>query len=247
MVLQFPSDPELDEIYTFGERSWVWNGIGWVLHQEGSGEAPQPFLFYGDPDLSVVSQSVAVDPAEYTEITESCSLLIGLAVDETCAGGTDDQHARHSDGTLTDTTTINVVGHTTASSRLHGAFRFTTVPIPPGATILSAEFSATVNSTSWDTVDCLVMAYAADNPSTVGNPAAYETDGTTAQVPWVGTNIGTGRKNTGNIASVIQEIVDRPGWAADNDVVIWLIAPAATGSDIRFNQATARLNIIMEE
>jgi len=32
MPLDFPPSPSLNEIYTFGGRSWKWNGSGWVSY-----------------------------------------------------------------------------------------------------------------------------------------------------------------------------------------------------------------------
>jgi len=31
MSLNFPTSPSLNQIYTFGSKSWTWNGYGWVL------------------------------------------------------------------------------------------------------------------------------------------------------------------------------------------------------------------------
>lgn len=29
-MLAFPADPDIDEVYTFMGRTWVWNGVGWA-------------------------------------------------------------------------------------------------------------------------------------------------------------------------------------------------------------------------
>lgn len=31
MAIDFPSSPALNQVYTFGTRSWVWNGVGWTV------------------------------------------------------------------------------------------------------------------------------------------------------------------------------------------------------------------------
>jgi septum formation inhibitor MinC len=36
MPLQFPANPVLDETYTFGDKTWVWNGGGWQLQRTGA-------------------------------------------------------------------------------------------------------------------------------------------------------------------------------------------------------------------
>lgn len=35
MVIDFPSNPTLDEIYSFNGRSWKWNGLGWTAQTGG--------------------------------------------------------------------------------------------------------------------------------------------------------------------------------------------------------------------
>ena len=36
MALEFPASPQLDEIYTVGDRSWKWNGLGWEKVSSGA-------------------------------------------------------------------------------------------------------------------------------------------------------------------------------------------------------------------
>lgn len=36
MPLDFPQTPYLNEIYTFGGRSWIWNGTAWDVSTSGS-------------------------------------------------------------------------------------------------------------------------------------------------------------------------------------------------------------------
>jgi hypothetical protein len=35
MAIDFPSSPTLNQIYTFGSRSWQWNGTGWDIYASG--------------------------------------------------------------------------------------------------------------------------------------------------------------------------------------------------------------------
>ena len=45
MPFNFPSSPFLNQVYTYGNKSWVWNGYGWdivtVLVTGGTGAAAQ--------------------------------------------------------------------------------------------------------------------------------------------------------------------------------------------------------------
>ena len=55
---------------------------------------------------------------------------------------------------------------------------------------------------------------------------------TTAKVTWTATAMGTGVKASPDIKTVIQEIVDRAGWASGNDIVI--IFDCLTNANTRF-------------
>ena len=35
MPLDFPTSPTLNEIYTFGGRSWIFNGTAWDVYSSG--------------------------------------------------------------------------------------------------------------------------------------------------------------------------------------------------------------------
>ena len=37
MALDFPTSPTLNEIYTFGGRSWQWNGTAWDVYSPAGG------------------------------------------------------------------------------------------------------------------------------------------------------------------------------------------------------------------
>ena len=36
MAIDFPSSPTINQIYTFGGRSWQWNGTGWDIYSSGT-------------------------------------------------------------------------------------------------------------------------------------------------------------------------------------------------------------------
>lgn len=36
MPIDFPSSPTTDQIYTYAERTWKWNGEGWALIASGA-------------------------------------------------------------------------------------------------------------------------------------------------------------------------------------------------------------------
>ncbi len=105
--------------------------------------------------------------------------------------------------------------------------RFTGVEIPNGATILEAYIQFQVDETPSGTTFLAIQAQAADSPATFsgssGNVSSRAT--TTAQVswsppPWPTKGVAGPDQRTPNIASVIQEVVNRNGWASGNSLVI---------------------------
>ena len=36
MPLSFPLNPTTDQLYTFGDKTWIWNGYGWALNSQGA-------------------------------------------------------------------------------------------------------------------------------------------------------------------------------------------------------------------
>lgn len=109
-----------------------------------------------------------------------------------------------------------------------GGMRFTNITIPQGSTIISAYLILRGNG-AYTGVDCnsKISAEDVDDPATfVNDGSVFDTryvNHTTAIVNW--DNIGTWADNTDydsvEIKTVIQEIIDRGGWASGNDMVIF--------------------------
>jgi hypothetical protein len=107
------------------------------------------------------------------------------------------------------------------------ALRFTGVQIPNGATIASAGVQFTADETGSNATNLVVRAERADNSAPIGT-AAFNISSrsrTTASVGWappawqtVGA-AGPGQL-TPNLASVVQEVVNRPGWAPGNALTV---------------------------
>jgi len=106
--------------------------------------------------------------------------------------------------------------------------RFTNITITHGATIDSAYLTLRAyNSSSTTVCNTRISAEDVDNAPTFADDAdafdARWANRTTARVDWDG--IGAWTKDTDydspEIKTVIQEIVDRDGWASGNDIVIF--------------------------
>lgn len=116
-------------------------------------------------------------------------------------------------------------------------FRFQ-LNVPQGATINSATFTAYQNQNStWtspaddrtlgaEQVDSSVQA--TDNADAQSRSANLGTTHTWANT---GSILNSEPVPTGNIAAVIQEIVNRPGWTSGNYITLWATHPGAGAAD----------------
>lgn len=114
--------------------------------------------------------------------------------------------------------------------------RFTNVTIPKNATIDSATLNVYVSSSSVDEPNLYIYGQAVDNAGeflNATNDISSRTK-TTAKTTWyvASPGTGTGSKTSPDITAVIQEIVNRAGWASGNALV--LIFVDISGSNFRF-------------
>ena len=135
-----------------------------------------------------------------------------------------------------------------------GGMRFTTVPIPQGATINSAILSVypyTYISTNPTQVRLKIYAEAVDNSTTFSNADnnIRNRSATSAQVDWDISSWVNGINTSVDFSSVIQEIVNRPGWSTNNAINILIKDDGSTtGAHINIYQnsgssATPKLNV----
>jgi hypothetical protein len=102
--------------------------------------------------------------------------------------------------------------------------RFNGLSIPQGATITNASIQLTAAASSSAAVNLTIKAQAADNPGTfAATPGDISNRSTTtAGVNWMPgawTGGSTTNATTPDLTSIVQEIVNRPGWSAGNSMV----------------------------
>lgn len=123
--------------------------------------------------------------------------------------------------TINDATFGVGTSNTTDSPPETAAFRFTGVSIPQGAAISSASLKLCSNG-DWLTINGIWYGEAADNSSIfVVNENLNSRSHTTANFTWtenVNRAAGTfyGYPTTGDWTAIVQEIVNRAGWASGN-------------------------------
>jgi len=113
--------------------------------------------------------------------------------------------------------------------------RFTGLSIPQGATILNAHVQFQADETSSVATSLAIRGEDTDDARTFSDTVndVSSRPGTAASVPWepvAWTTRGEAGpdQRTPNLAAVIQEIVDRPGWAEGNSLAL-----VVTGSGVR--------------
>lgn len=107
----------------------------------------------------------------------------------------------------------------------NGAFiRFTNVAVPQGAVIASAKIRLRSFSAKTGTVAVRIKAVAADNPDAPTTASGINSaTKTTAYVDWSPADWSQDVWcETPDIGSVIQEIVDRAGWASGNALIAYI-------------------------
>lgn len=136
------------------------------------------------------------------------------------------------------TSTILSPGSHGGSDYWYVGARFTGVAVAQGATISAATFSMKAQSSysSGGTIKLRVGAQAADNGATfstavgnrVGNTARPRT--TAESAAWDVKTVTGGTRYSIDVTSVVQEIVNRAGWASGNAIVMIVTVDSSTTS-----------------
>ncbi|HZN38532.1 MAG TPA: hypothetical protein VFD82_06990 [Planctomycetota bacterium] len=104
--------------------------------------------------------------------------------------------------------------------------RFQNLTVPPGAVITSAYVQFTTDEATSITTQLTIAGQASDNAPTFGSTASNissrpRTTSTVAWAPVPWTTVGEAGPNqrTPNLASIVQQVVNRPGWSSGNAIV----------------------------
>ena len=105
--------------------------------------------------------------------------------------------------------------------------RFRGVEIPPGATILAAHLQFQVDETDSAPTALILRGEASDDAAPIAKSAfnlssraLTSASATWSPAPWTTRGEAGVDQRTPDLRAVIQEIVDRPGWASGNAVAI---------------------------
>jgi peptidoglycan/xylan/chitin deacetylase (PgdA/CDA1 family) len=220
--------------------SWkLVSGPGAVVFQNASSvdtgvTFPQPGTYVlslaaGDGALSS-SDSVAVEVKPSSAVTLEVAVNASSGDAEEMAAGT----------VVLNSSDLELVydSYKSAGNQIVG-LRFAGVSIPPGATITNAYVQFTVDETTSMPLTLTLKAQAADTAAvfTTAKKNVSSRAMTAAQVlwspaPWTVVGQAGTAQRTPNIASLVQEVVGRPGWKSGNALAI-----VVTGSQQRIAAA----------
>lgn len=178
--------------------------------------------------------SLATTTKEYFEKQMGISWIKSAFanVDIQVGAGADDAFERGDGGFNSSYTYLNIHSYADDSNYSYqcGGFRFQDITVPQGATINAETYAEVyVHTTDSDDINCKIYAHDTDNSDDFSDNAHIISESdrprTTAYASWVQDSIGTGFQGSSiELQSVIQEIIDRPGWALDNNLTLLYIA-----------------------
>ena len=172
----------------------------------------------GVADFKTSIQSFQIDVIE--------SISDPITIEVQVAASSDDAEERPS-GSVTLTSSDLELTHDGSNQQQVVGMRFTGLNIPPGASIQNAYLQFQADETGSDPTSLAIYAQAVDNATSFSRTNADISNRTTtiASVPWSPAPWNTRgeagpNQRTPNIATVIQEIVNRPGWSGGNALAV---------------------------
>ena len=148
-----------------------------------------------------------------------------VTVEQRVATRSDDAEERPNGSITTNSSDLEMVNDSGGNQTV--GMRFTDVELPQGANILTASVQFQVDETPSDPTSLTIRGQASDNPATFTTTAfsISTRPTTTASASWTPPPWGTvgeagPDQEMSDIATVVQEIVDRPGWSSGNALVL---------------------------
>lgn len=172
---------------------------------------------------------------------EDYPIEIDVDVDEQVAGNYDDAHERQDDTDFDNSSyRVQMHGHTSASIRFVGGYRFTTVAIPKDATITAAHFEGYPYDDVY--LDLWVDVYGEDEDDVDDyntTQDVYNRTTTSASYEWQVTMTVDQWESSPSTSlnGIISEITSRSGWATGQDlgILIWGHTPVSGSYLSRFS------------
>ena len=197
----------------------------WDYGDQTTGSGPTPSHTYTTPGTYTVT--LTVTDIEAATATATGTIIVGVVdpINVRVSAGNDDAEERSDGSMYRSSSDLELVDD--GSRRQTVGMRFNGIDIPQGATILNAYVQFQVDETNSGSVVVEIRGQDNDNATTFtssdGNITSRPT--TAASVTWAPptwTSVGAAGpgQRTPDLQDIIQEIVKRTGWAANNSLVI---------------------------
>jgi hypothetical protein len=179
------------------------------------------FPVAGDYVLRLTACDGALDGIDSVRITVQPGPPPGaLTVERRIGAGSDDQEEQASGVISPNTNDLElVIGPTVQKVGL----RFTEIDLPPGSVITRAWIQFEADEVQSDITSLVIQGQADDDPPTftfdpfnVSSRARTASSVTWTPVPWTRVGAQTADERTPDLSALVQEIVNRPGWAGGN-------------------------------
>ncbi|MFK0689127.1 hypothetical protein ACFX5Q_13115 [Mesorhizobium sp. IMUNJ 23033] len=191
-------------------------------------------------NIAVTSVTVDSAPATAAMATTSNTPIIF----ETRVAAAGDDVEERGTGSMSSNVSDLELGYD-GSSRQTVGLRFTGIDLPPGAIITNAYIHFTVDEVKTGAVSLLIQGEDTDDAAAfasvqfnVSSRTRTATSVTWEPDPWTTVGEAGLAQRTPDLAAIIQEIVDRAGWAALNDMV-FLITGTGTRTAESFESSAA--------
>lgn len=215
-----------------------------ILHKAEIPELPDPFSIEWK-QLVLMDLTLEAEHGDWLSLPPGEGIYVALTTQgpsvrydrsDIPTASDDDIEINITGGSLLPVANATIQLGNTGSDQHGGGFRFRTVDIPPGATILSAYIRLVSGGASTNKCVLLIQGEAADNSAAFSTYADYVARGRTANYAiWnVEDFSGAGvNYDTPDITKTIQEIIGRPGWASGNSLVVFIEDLASTAGVFR--------------
>ncbi|CAN7629592.1 metallophosphoesterase [Mesorhizobium sp. LjNodule214] len=182
-----------------------------------------------------------------SSLLAASTTAIDLTVETRVAAAGDDVEQKASGSIASNVTDLELAVDGTTSQTV--GLRFTGIDIPKGAIITSAYIQFQANEVKTGATSLLVKGEDADDSSpfttvSFNVSSRATTDASTAWAPDPWTTVGTHgvAERTPDLSAIVQEIVNRSGWAALNDMAFLITGTGTrTADSYEYNPAGAPL------
>src|SRR5439155_1311209 len=224
------TDADLTPIATY--RFTFGDGTAAVTTTAPTATAQHSYAASGNFTVTLTATDAAGNTS--APVTSTNAVLGRVSTDRPVAASTDDAEQRISNGNVNLTSTSLQLVVDGSNQQIVGV-RWPGIPILKGATISAAYIQFTAKSSESSANTLTIAGQADDNAATFASATNNVSSRglTTARTSWSSAAWTSGEtaaaERTPDLTAIIQEIVNRPGWASGNALAI-IISGTATGN-----------------